>query len=85
MVRVVWAELISCDLQPQIHKIYNGADIKGMHRVMLKYSRVLRAELASIANSKLQAKAEYTDICPPANWCPAILSFQTGMDATLHA
>ena len=52
---------------------------------MLKYSRVLSAELASIANSKLQAKAEYTDTCPLAYWCPAILSFQTGMDATLHA
>ena len=49
MVRVVWAKLISFDLQPQIHRNYNGAHIKGMHRVMLKYSHVLRAELASIA------------------------------------
>ena len=49
MVRVVWAELFSFDLQPQIHKNYNGAHIKGMHRGMLKYSHVLRAELASIA------------------------------------
>ena len=50
MVRIVWAKLISFDLQPQIHKNYNGgAHIKGMHRVMLKYSHVLRAELASIA------------------------------------
>ena len=49
MVRVVWAKLISFDLQPQIHKNYNGSHIKGMHRVMLKYSYVLRAELASIA------------------------------------
>ena len=49
MVRVVWAKLISFDLQPQIHKNYNGAHIKGIHRVMLKYSHVLRAELASIA------------------------------------
>ena len=49
MVRVVWAKLISYDLQPQIHKNYNGAHIKGMHRVMLKYSHVLRAELVSIA------------------------------------
>ena len=48
-VRVVWAKLISFDLQPQIHRNYNGAHIKGMHRVMLKYSHVLRAELASIA------------------------------------
>ena len=48
MVRVVWAKLISFDLQPQTHKNYNGAHIKGMHRVML-YSHVLRAELASIA------------------------------------
>ena len=49
MVRVVWAELISFDLQPQIHKNYNGAHIKGMHIVMVKYSRVLRAEVLSIA------------------------------------
>ena len=49
MVRVVWAKLISFDLQPQIHKNYNGAHIKGMYRVMLKYSHVLRAELTSIA------------------------------------
>ena len=49
MVRVVWAKPIAFDLQPQIHKNYNGAHIKGMHRVMLKYSHVLRAELASIA------------------------------------
>ena len=49
MVRVVWAKLISFDLQTQIHKNYNGAHIKGMHRVMLKYSHVLRAELVSIA------------------------------------
>ena len=49
MVRIVLAKLISLDLQPQIHKNYNGAHIKGMHRVMMKYSYVLRAELASIA------------------------------------
>ena len=49
MVRGVWAKLISYDLQPQIHKNYNGAHIKGMHRVMLKYSHVLSAELVSIA------------------------------------
>ena len=49
MVRVVWAKLISFDLQPQIHINYNDAYIEGMHRVMLKYSHVLRAELASIA------------------------------------
>ena len=47
--RVVWTQLISCDLQPQIHKNYNDAQIKDMDRVMLKYSHVLRAELVSIA------------------------------------
>ena len=56
MVRVVWAQLISFDLQPQIHKNYNGAHIKGMHRVMLKYSHVLRAELASIAEQLTPSK-----------------------------
>ena len=34
-------------------------------------------------SSKLQVKAEYTETGPLANWCPAILSFQTDMDATL--
>ena len=41
--------MISCDLQPQIHKNYNDDHTKDMHRVMLKYSHVLRAELVSIA------------------------------------
>ena len=49
MVRVVWTQLISCDLQPQIHKNYSDAQTKDMRRVMLKYSHVLRAELVSIA------------------------------------
>ena len=49
MVRVVWAKLISVELKPQIHKNYNGAHIKGMHRVMLKYSHALITELVSIA------------------------------------
>ena len=39
MVRVVWAKLTSFDLQPQMHKNYDGA-IKGMHRVMLKYFKL---------------------------------------------
>ena len=50
MVRDVWAKLISFNLQPQIHNNYDGAHIKGMLRVMLKYSPVLRAELVSIAD-----------------------------------
>ena len=29
------------------------------------------------------SKTEFTETCPLAAWCPAILSFQTGMDATL--
>ena len=49
MAWVVWAYLISFDLQPQIHKNYNSGYIQGMYRVMLKYSHVLRAELVSIA------------------------------------
>ena len=48
MMIVVWAKLISFELQPQIHKNYNDAHIIGMHRVMLKYSHVLRAEMLSI-------------------------------------
>ena len=38
-----------------------------------------------LQSSKLQVKAEYTETCPLAYWCSAILSFQTRMDATLHA
>ena len=49
MARVVWAKLISFELQPHIYKNYNGAHIQGMQRVMLKYSHVWRTELVSIA------------------------------------
>ena len=56
MVRFVRAKLISFDSQPQIHKNYSGAHIKGMHRVMLKYSNVLRAELVSIAEQQTPSK-----------------------------
>ena len=38
-----------------------------------------------LQSRKLQVKAEYTETCPLAYWCPAILSFQTGMDATPQA
>ena len=38
-----------------------------------------------LQSSKLQVKAEYTETGPLAYWCPAILSFQTDMDATPHA
>ena len=80
---IVWAKLISFELQPQIHKIYNGAHIQGMHRVMLKFAYIWRAELVSIAEQQFQVKAEFTETCPLAAWSPAIFSFQTGMDATL--
>ena len=49
MVRVVWAKQISFELQPQIHKNYDGAHIQIMPRLMLKYSHALGAELVSIA------------------------------------
>ena len=32
-----------------------------------------------LQSSKLQVKAEYTDSCPLAYWCSAILSFETRM------
>ena len=34
-------------------------------------------------SSKLQGKVEFTETCPLADWCPTILSFQTGINATL--
>ena len=51
MARVVWAKLITFELQPQIYKKknYNGAHIQGMHGVILKYSDVWRAEMISVA------------------------------------
>ena len=55
-VIVVWAKLISFDLQPQIHKYYNGAHIKGMHKVVLKYSHVFKAERVSIAEQLTPSK-----------------------------
>ena len=36
-----------------------------------------------LQSSKLQVKAEFTETCPLAGWFPFILSFQTGMGATL--
>ena len=56
MERVVRAKLISFDLQLQIRINYNGAHIKGMLRVMFKYSHVLRAELVSIAEQWTPSK-----------------------------
>ena len=49
---------------------------------MLKYSHVSRAEMYPLQSNKLQVKAELIETCPLADWCLAILSFQTGMDAT---
>ena len=53
-IQLVWWELfelnwfhLTCNLK--YTKNYTGANIKGVHRVMLKYSHVLRAELVSIA------------------------------------
>ena len=37
----------------------------------------------ALESSKLQVKAEFTETCQLPAWCPAILSFQGGMDATL--
>ena len=49
MARVVWAKLISFELQPKYTKNYDGANIYGMHQVVLKYLDVWRAKLVSIA------------------------------------
>ena len=54
MVRVVWTLTLT---QPQIDNNYNGVHIKGIHRVMLKYSHVLRADLVSIAEQYTPSKA----------------------------
>ena len=78
-MRVVWAKRISFELPPQIHKNYNGAH----NKVMLKYSHVLEQNWCLLQSSKIQVKAEFTETYPLADWCAAILSFQTAMDATL--
>ena len=78
MVRVVWTQLNSCDLQPQIHK----------KTIMMLTSKTCAEWCWSthmcyeqnwypLQSSKLQVKAEYTETGPFAYWCPAILSFQT--------
>ena len=55
-----------------------------MHRVMLKYSQTFEEQnWYALQSSKLQVKAEFTETWPLAAWCPIILSFQTGMGATL--
>ena len=76
MAGVVWAKLISFELQPQMHKSYDSDHTESMHCVMLKYWYALQG-------SKLKVKTEFTEICPLVAWCPAILSFQTDMDASL--
>ena len=49
MARVGWAKLILFELQTQIHKNYNDAYTQSIHRVMLKYSHIWRAELVCTA------------------------------------
>ena len=81
VVRVVWVKLISFELSPQIYKDCDGAYIKSMHRVM----HVLRAALVSIAERQTPSKGWIyrAETCPFAHWRPVILSFETGMDATM--
>ena len=62
MARVVWVQVISFELQPQIYKNYNGVHIQGMHRMMLKYSHVSISELIPIAEQKTPRNAENASI-----------------------
>ena len=60
-IQLVWWELFELNwfhltCNPKYTKNYNDAHIKGMHRVMLKYSHVLRAELVSIAEQETPSK-----------------------------
>ena len=53
-IQLAWWELFELNwfhltCNPKYTNNYNGAHIKGMHRVLLKYSHVLRAELVSTA------------------------------------
>ena len=80
MTRVVWDKPISFEPQPQINKPCNGAHIQGMHRVLLTCLNSRTGMHCSAVNS--QVKAEFTETCPLPAWCPAISSFQTGLDAT---
>ena len=57
IARVVWAKLISFVLQPQMHKTSNGAHIKGMHRVMLKYLYIWIAELVCLGEQSTPSKS----------------------------
>ena len=61
-IQLVWWELFELNLfhlicNPKYTKYYNGAPIKGMHRMMLKYSYVLREELVSIAEQWTPSKS----------------------------
>ena len=60
-IQLLWWELFELNwfhltCHRKYKKNYNGAHIKGMHRVMLKYSHGLRAELASIAEQQTPSK-----------------------------
>ena len=83
MARVVWAGVISFELQPQIHKNYSGAHIQCMHRVMLKHSHVAEQNWYALHSSGLQVQAEFTETCPLATCCLVSLSFEAGIDATV--
>ena len=60
-IQLIWWVLFELNwfhltCNPKYIKNYNGAHIKGMHRVMLKYSHVLTAELTSIAEQLTPSK-----------------------------
>ena len=76
--------MISFVLRPQIHKNYNGAHIQGMHSDVEVLTRRLQSRPGMHWSGKLQVNAEFTETCPLAACWPVILSFQTGMGATLH-
>ena len=83
MTIVICAKLNSFELQPQIHKNYNGAYVQSMH--CWRIHTFEEQNVYALQSSKFQVKPWFTETCPFAARCSAILSFQTGMDATLIA
>ena len=89
-IQLVWWKLfelnwfhLTCD--PKYTKIIMVFISKGCTEWRWSTHKCFAQNWYPLQSSKLQVKAEYTETGQLAYWCPTILSFQTGMGATLHA
>ena len=84
IVRVVWAKLISFDLQAQIHKNYNSAHNKARTEWCWSTHMCQGQNWYPLQSSKLQLKAEFTETCPLADWYLVISDWHRCYSAKLY-